>query len=687
MDIKDALLKKGLPIVIVLAIIIGIAIFLSRPETTPTVTNADQVVAKLKGEEVTKGELYERIKNSASLSYILTQSDTAGQLYFLDIIDRELLSDYEHEDIEDDIDKKIQFAKLMQGGEEAYDEFLSSLGLTETEAREYYKISLLRKEAARQRANDEITEDDVTDALNAIRPEVCIIPLRYLSEDAANDALDLANGQNDDLSNEDIKLNFDVEYDSEGNDDIRMTGNVSDTECDYVKLSFEKTANDFPTQLLEYIDNMEDNTYTESPVSFEDDDDDATNDDPYFYLVYKVSTDALPSRDEVRETLITEKVNTEGYMNETIFKLRRDADLKIFDNKLEEAYLSIDEDFEEIEDKSDETVLSFTSNGKKIKLSAEELYQETKMVFGVTKALTTINLGALQSVDDIKLTRQEVRDLKLELKEMKAAFGSQNYAQYGITWEDYLNYYYGVRTEEAALEVMKLNQLQLDYLDHIDPVTEQDIQDAFDDWFRIKATHLLFECDTTKDDIDDKACDLAKTEAEKVITELETVADSKLLVELKAKVDEYTDEDGNFTIEGLKVRTQDLGWFGPLEEQTDQQGQPTGQYKRMVPEFEAAAQAIEVGEITLTPVKTDFGYHIILKTEEEARPEIDTAEYTAIIEKIEAKLLREQKAPERLQKQMAKLRDELEFTFKDDELQDQYEIIQAIYLKEETTEE
>lgn len=56
---------------------------------------------------------------------------------------------------------------------------------------------------------------------------------------------------------------------------------------------------------------------------------------------------------------------------------------------------------------------------------------------------------------------------------------------------------------------------------------------------------------------------------------------------------------------GSKDRGGDLGWFDP---------------SRMVPEFGAAATKLEKGKFTETPVKSQFGFHVILLEDSRAKP-------------------------------------------------------------------
>ncbi len=92
---------------------------------------------------------------------------------------------------------------------------------------------------------------------------------------------------------------------------------------------------------------------------------------------------------------------------------------------------------------------------------------------------------------------------------------------------------------------------------------------------QIKARHILVK--------DEKL-------AQKLINELKGLKG-------KALEEKFASLAKKYSIGPSKVQGGELGWFNP---------------KQMVPEFAKAAESLKPGEITLKPVKTRFGYHIIL---------------------------------------------------------------------------
>ena len=58
----------------------------------------------------------------------------------------------------------------------------------------------------------------------------------------------------------------------------------------------------------------------------------------------------------------------------------------------------------------------------------------------------------------------------------------------------------------------------------------------------------------------------------------------------------------------------------------------------MVSEFETAAYALKVGEYTKEPIKTSYGYHIILKTKEYDKKELSEVK-EQIVETLTNKIL------------------------------------------------
>ena len=133
-----------------------------------------------------------------------------------------------------------------------------------------------------------------------------------------------------------------------------------------------------------------------------------------------------------------------------------------------------------------------------------------------------------------------------------------------------------------------------------DNLKEKEIKNYYEDkiFGDMAASHILISVDV-KDDAKDeeikKAEEKAKSKAQKIIKELN---DGKKFADLAKK---YSDDDAT------KNKGGDLGTF---------------KYNDMVTEFSAACKDLEVNEYTKEPVKTQYGYHIILKTKQEKKAKL-----------------------------------------------------------------
>jgi peptidyl-prolyl cis-trans isomerase C len=130
---------------------------------------------------------------------------------------------------------------------------------------------------------------------------------------------------------------------------------------------------------------------------------------------------------------------------------------------------------------------------------------------------------------------------------------------------------------QARLEFLKDRALHNDYFKQqvVDKITDADIRARYDKEIaamppqnEVRARHILVK---------------TKEEAEAIIKQLDGGA-------------KFEDVAKEKSTDGSAAQGGDLGYFGP------------GQ---MVPEFDKAANALQVGQYTKEPVQTQFGFHVI----------------------------------------------------------------------------
>jgi len=196
-------------------------------------------------------------------------------------------------------------------------------------------------------------------------------------------------------------------------------------------------------------------------------------------------------------------------------------------------------------------------------ISKEEFYKELKENSGKSTIQSMIENSALSS--KYKVTDKEVQD---EIKRLKSGFSSED------EFNNQMAQNYNVTTSEQLNRFIEQTLLRYKAIADGVKVSDKQLEKYYtenkDNYLTIEASHILVE---------------KKEDAEKLLKELKGGADF-------AKLAKENSKDGSAINGGV------LGAFG--------KGQ-------MVPEFEKAAFALKVGEIS-DVVKTDYGYHIIKVT-------------------------------------------------------------------------
>lgn len=227
-------------------------------------------------------------------------------------------------------------------------------------------------------------------------------------------------------------------------------------------------------------------------------------------------------------------------------------------------------------------------------ISAESLYDTMKAKYG---AATFIDLLDEKILDSMYKENDAEKDyIDNQMKDLEDSAKQNNTTVANIIS------YYGFSDEEAFKDYIRLTyRRDIAVKDYIKKdIKDKEIKKYYEDdvYGDIKVKHILISPDTSDDmttEDKDKALKEAKKTAESIIKKLNKGEDFDKLAK------KYSDDSSNAKKGGS------LGWVSSGD---------------MVEEFDAAAFKLKKGTYTKSPVKTTYGYHIIYKVDQKAKPKL-----------------------------------------------------------------
>lgn len=276
--------------------------------------------------------------------------------------------------------------------------------------------------------------------------------------------------------------------------------------------------------------------------------------------------------------------------------------------------------------------------------TAEQLFDTLKDKYGKDALVTLID----EYISDKELSDDDKADAKTEAKKYIDSIKSQ-YESAGYTWDDVLKQY-GYANEDALINEylvsVKQQKVVTNYLGK--QLTDDEIKKYYDEniYGTYTVKHILVKPATTDEMTDEEktaAEEAAKAKAQEVITKYAAGEDWKTLV------NDYSEDEGSKESEGLVENFTK----GDVDD-----------------EFFKASIALKDGEYTSEPVKSSFGYHVILKVSETAKKSLADSKEDIANALVNEKLNNDSKL---YNSTWAKIRKDYKLDIKDTQVKSEYE--------------
>lgn len=239
---------------------------------------------------------------------------------------------------------------------------------------------------------------------------------------------------------------------------------------------------------------------------------------------------------------------------------------------------------------------------KESSITVDDLYEEMKVDYALGKLIDMVDKEILTK--KFPTNDEENKYIEDEIAQAKQYYDSYYKLQFS-TYEQFIGQYYGARDDAHLREILSLankkKRATEDYAERT--ITDKEIKKYYDEKFigEMEASHILITVDA----------DQYATEEDKKKAEEKALNEAKDIIKKLDKGEKFEDLAKKYSKDGSAEAGGKLGKFA---------------HKTMVEEFEVAAYKLKEGEYSKAPVKTQFGYHIILKTKQYAKKELKDVE-------------------------------------------------------------
>lgn len=293
----------------------------------------------------------------------------------------------------------------------------------------------------------------------------------------------------------------------------------------------------------------------------------------------------------------------------------------------------------------EEAVVSFSNAN--LGISATDLYSEIKKKYALNSLIDMIDRQILlekypkEEENAKKYVNEQITNIKKYYVDDKGKYDESLLLEA-------LYSYYGISTIDEFKTMLNLSYYREKAVDDYinEQITDKDIKKYYENEVvgDIACSHILITPNVTDDMTDDEK----KAEEDKALKTAKEV-----IKKLKDGA-KFADLAKEYSADGTKDKGGDLGYFNKGD---------------MVSEFETAAYKLKLNKYTTEPVKTQFGYHIILKTGEKEKDSLDNLK-----EEIKNTLAKDMKTNDKTVQvnALVELRKSMKMNIEDDELEKQY---------------